>query len=85
MKNWLLRHRKTLIFALLAAALCLFMTLIASIEAVGNFFTWISAPLTETAYRQTVESVILTNTGVSVNMDTETARPTQFFTEQTPR
>jgi hypothetical protein len=70
MKNWLLRHRKTLIFALLAAALCLLLTLMASIEAVGNFFAWISAPLTETAYRQTVESVYLTNTGVVIGFPT---------------
>jgi hypothetical protein len=84
MKNRPLRHRKTLIFAFLAAALCLVMTLIASIEAVGNFSVWISAPSTQTAYSGTVKSVILTNTGVRADMDTETAKP-WTPTKQPPR
>jgi hypothetical protein len=84
MINRLLRHRKTLIFAFLAAVLCLILTVMASIDAVGNFLAWISAPLAETAYRQTVESIILTNTGVTVNMYTETAKP-WTPTMQTPR
>jgi hypothetical protein len=85
MKNRLLRHRKTLIFAFLAAALCLFMTLIASVEAVGNFFTWISAPSTETAIQQTMESVYLTNTGVVIYGPVQEPGASWTPTKETPR